>query len=159
MELNNQATREIIAKTICGSGFKVIEYNQYIELPKDILPSRIMGCTITNVEKPKALKWKVPENNRYYVPVKGSVNIDAWYAFNDGHDTSVASTTIVYHENIPILERSGKPIGSVVATAEMDEDPKVADVGLEGNKIRITVLIKISTVVMGDSRLMVEVME
>ena len=159
MELNNQATREIIAKTICGSGFKVIEYNQYIELPKDILPSRIMGCTITNVEKPKALKWKVPENNRYYVPVKGSVNIDAWYAFNDGHDTSVVSTTIVYHENIPILERSGKPIGSVVATAEMDEDPKVADVGLEGNKIRITVLIKISTVVMGDSRLMVEVME
>lgn len=157
MDSNNH--REIIVKTTCGRGSKVIEYVQYMELPKDIIPDRIMGCTITNVEKPKALKWKVPEKSRYYVPVKGSFDMHAWYAYNNGHDTAVASTSVVYHENIPILERSGRPVGPVTATAEIEDTPEIADVKLEGNKIRVVALIKISVAVVGDSRLMVEVVE
>lgn len=149
--------REIIVKTTCARGSKVIEYVQYMELPKDIIPFNIMGCTITNVEKPKALKWKVPEKSSYYVPVKGSLDIHVWYAYNNGHDTAVGSTSIVYHENIPILERSGKSIGSVSASAQIEDAPTVADVRLEGNKIRIVILIKISALVTGDSRIMVEV--
>lgn len=157
MESNNH--REIIVRTTCGRGSKVIEYVQYMELPKDIVPDRIMGCTITNVEKPKALKWKVPEKSRYYVPVKGSFDMHAWYAYNNGHDTAVASTSVVYHENIPMQERSGRPIGPVAASAEIEDIPEIADVKLEENKIRVVALIKISAAVVGDSRLVVEVVE
>jgi hypothetical protein len=159
VESKTQATREIIARTTCGSGFKVIEYVQYIELEKEAVPNKILGCFITNVEKPKALKCKVPERSRYYVPVKGSFDIHAWYSCNNGHGTAVGNTSVVYHENIPILKRSGGPIGPVVAAAKLDEDPIVADVKLEGNKIRVEVLLKISAEVVGDSRLVVEIAE
>jgi len=151
--------REIIVKTTCGKGYKVIEYVQYMELPKDIVADRIMGCTVTNVEKPKALKWKVPEKSRYYVPVKGAFDIHVWYAFNNGHDTAVGTASVVYHENIPVLERSGKPVGPVSASAEIEEAPKIAEVKPEGNKIKIVAQIKISATVVGDSRLVVEVAE
>lgn len=156
MESKTQAAREIIVKTTCGSGFKEIEYVQYMELEKDVMPNKILGCYITNVEKPKALKCKVPERSSYYVPVKGSFDIHAWCSCNDGHETAVGNISVVYHENIPVLNRSGRPIGPVTATAELDDDPKVTDVKLEGNKIRIVVLLKISAEVIGDSRLVVE---
>lgn len=154
-----QATREIIAETTCGSGFKVIEYVEYLELEKEVIPNKILGCFVTNVENPKALKWKVPERSSYYVPVKGSFDIHAWYSYNNGHETAVGNTSVVYHENIPILKRSGRPIGSVVATAKLDDDPIVTDVKLEGNKICVVVLLKISAEVVGDSRLVVEIAE
>jgi hypothetical protein len=83
----------------------------------------------------------------------------AWYAYNNGHDTAVATASVVYHENIPILERSGKPIGSVTASAEIEDAPEIAEVSLDGNKIKVVALIKISAVVVGDARLMVEVVE
>ena len=159
MESKTQATREIIVKTTCGSGFKVIEYVQYMELEKGVIPNKILGCFITNVENPKALKCNVPERSSYFVPVKGSFDIHAWYSYNNGHETAVGNTSVVYHENIPILNRSGRPIGPVVATAELDGDPIVADVKLEGNKIRVEVLLKISAEVVGDSRLVVEIAE
>ena len=157
VESNNH--REIIVKTTCGRGSKVIEYVQYLELPKEIIPERIMGCTITNVEQPKALKWKVPEKSRYYVPVKGAFEVHAWYAYNNGHDTAVGSASVVYHENIPIQERSAKPVGLVTASAKIEDAPKIAEAKLEGNKIRIVARIEISAEVVGDSRLMVEVVE
>jgi spore coat protein E len=159
VESKTQATREIIAKTTCGSGFKEIEYVQYMDLEKEVIPNKILGCFITNVENPKALKWKVPERSSYYVPVKGSFDIHAWYSYNNGRETAVGDSSVVYHENIPILNRSGKPIGPVVATAELDDDPIVTDVKLEGNKIRVAVLLKISAEVVGDSRLIVEIAE
>jgi spore coat protein E len=159
MESVNQTVREIIVQTTCGMGFKEIEYIQYLEPEKETTPTKILGFSITNVEKPKALKWKVPERSRYYVPVKGSFDIHIWYAYNNGLETAVASTTVVYHETIPILERSGRPIGPVTATAKLDNDPRVADVKLEDNKIRVVVLLKISAEVIGDSRLLVEIVE
>jgi spore coat protein E len=130
-----------------------------MDLQKDVIPNKILGCFITNVEKPKALKWKVPERSRYYVPVKGSFEIHVWYSYNNGHETAVGNSLVVYHENIPVLKRSGTPTGFVVATAELDNAPKVADVKLEGNKIRVEVLLKISAEVVGDSRLVVEIEE
>jgi len=157
VESNNH--REIIVKTTCGRGSKVIEYVKYMELPKDVKADCVMGCTITNVERPKALKWKVPEKSRYYVPVKGSFNLHAWYGFNNGHDTAVATASVVYHENIPILERSGRPVGPVTASADIEDAPKIADVTLEGNKIKVVALIKIAATVVGDARLVVEVVE
>lgn len=159
MESVNKATREIIAQTTCGKGRKDIEYVQYIELKKETNPTRILGYSITNVEKPKALKWKVPERSGYYVPVKGSFNIHLWYSCNNDHETAVASTAVVYHETVPILDRSGRPVGPVAATAELESDPVVTDVKLEGNKVRVAVLLKISTEVIGDSRLLVEIVE
>lgn len=159
MESKTQATREIIVETTCGSGFKVNEYVEYMELEKGAIPNKILGCFVTNVEKPKALKWKVPERSNYYVPVKGSFDIHVWYSYNNGHETAVSNTSVVYHENIPILKRSGRPIGAVVATAKLDEDPIVTDVKLEGNKICVGVSLKISTEVVGDSRLVVEIAE
>lgn len=159
MEFKTQATREIIARTTCGSGFKVIEYVQYIELEKEVIPNEILGCFITNAESPKALKWKVPERSSYYVPVKGSFDIYAWYSCNNGHETAVGNTSVVYHENIPILKRNGEPIGPVIASAKLEDDPIVADVKLEGNKIRVEVLLKISAEVVGDSRLIIEIAE
>ena len=157
MESNNH--REIIVKTTCGRGSKVIEYVQYMELPKDIIPDRIVGSTITNIEQPKALKWKVPEKSRYYVPVKGSFDMHIWYAHNNGHDTAVGSSSVLYHENIPIQERSARPVGSVAASARIEDTPVIAETKLEGNKIKIVARIKISAEVVGDSRLMVEVVE
>jgi Outer spore coat protein E (CotE). len=159
VESINQATREIIAQTTCGWGFKDIEYIKYIELKKDTNLTRILGCSITNAGKPKALKWKVPERSRYYVPVKGSFDIHVWYSYNNDLETAVASTTVVYHETIPISERSGRPIGPVVATATLETDPVVASTELEGNTIRVVVLLSISAEVVGESRLMVEIAE
>ena len=159
MESKTQATREIIAKTTCGSGSKGIEYVQYMELEKEVIPNKILGCIITNVENPKALKCKVPERSSYYVPVKGSFDIHAWYLYNNGRETAVGDTSVVYHENIPIMKRSGRPIGPVVAAAILEDDPIITDVKLEGNKIRVEVLLKISAEVVGDSRLVVEVAE
>jgi hypothetical protein len=159
VEPKTQATREIIARTTCGSGFKVIEYVQYIELEKEVVPDKILGCFITNIENPEALKCKAPERSSYYVPVKGSFDIHAWYSYNNGCETAVDKISVVYHENIPILKRSGRPIGPVVATAILEDDPIIADVKLEGNKIRVEVLLKISAEVVGDSRLVVETAE
>ncbi len=159
MEFKTQSTREIIAKTTCGSGFKVLEYVQYMELEKDVVPDKILGCFITNIEKPKALKCKAPERSSYYVPVKGSFDIHTWYSYNNDQETGIGNTSVVYHENIPIMNRGGRPVGPVVATAKLDEEPKVSDVKLEGNKIRIEVSLKISAEVVGDSRLVVETAE
>jgi len=159
VEFKPKATREIIANTTCGSGFKAIEYVQYIELEKEVFPNKILGCIITNVEPPKALKWKAPERSEYYVPVKGSFDIHTWYSHHDDHETAAANTTVVYHENIPILNRSGRPMGPVAATAKLEEDPIVVDAKLEGNKIRVEVLLKISVEVVGDTRLVVEIAE
>ncbi len=155
----NRATREIIAQTTCGRGFKDIEYVKYIEPKKETTPIRILGCSITNVVKPKALKWKVPERSRYYVPVKGAFDIHVWYSYNDDKETAVVSTNVVYHETIPISDRSGRPIGPVVATAKYEDEPVVGSAELEGNKIRVVVVLFISAEVIGDSRLLVEVIE
>ena len=108
-----------------------------MELEKEVVPNKILGCFVTNVVKPKALKWKVPERSSYYVPVKGSFDIHAWYSYNNGHETAVGDTSVVYHENIPILKRSGKPIGPVVAAAKLDDDPIVTEVKLEGIKFAL----------------------
>lgn len=159
MESKTKTTREIIAETTCGSGFKVIEYVEYMEPEKGVIPNKILGCSVTNVQNPKALKWKVPERSNYYVPVKGSFDIHAWYSYNNGHETAICNTSVVYHENIPILKRSGRPVGPVVATAKLDEEPIVTDVKLEGNKICVVVLLKISSEVIGESRLLVEIAE
>lgn len=157
MESKTRDTREIVAKTTCGSGFKAIEYVQYVELEKEAVPDKILGCFITNVENPKALKYKVPERSNYYVPVKGSFDMHIWYSCNNGRETAVGNASVIYHENIPILKRIGRPVGPVVASAKLDEGPTVADVKLEGNKIRVEVLMKISAEVVGDSRLVIEV--
>ncbi len=159
MKSVNRATREIIAQTTCGRGFKDIEYVKYIEPKKETTPIRILGCSITNVVKPKALKWKVPERSRYYVPVKGAFDIHVWYSYNDDKETAVVSTNVVYHETIPISDRSGRPIGPVVATAKYEDEPVVGSAELEGNKIRVVVVLFISAEVIGDSRLLVEVIE
>jgi len=159
VESKTQATREIIAKTACGSGVKVIEYVQYLELDKEVIPDQVLGCFVTNYESPKAMKCKAPEKNRYYVPVNGSFDIYAWYSYNNGHETAVANTSVVYHENVPISNRGGIPVGPVVATAKLVDDPIVADVKPEGNKIRVEVLLKIAVEVVGDARLVVEVAE
>jgi spore coat protein E len=154
-----QATREIIAKTTCGSGVKTIEYVQYMELDKKVVPDQILGCFVTNYEDPKALKCKAPERSSYFVPVNGTFDIYAWYSYNNGHDTAVINSSVIYHENVPIVNKGGRPIGPVVATAKLVGDPVVADVKLEGNKIRVEVLLQISAEVVGDSRLVVEVAE
>lgn len=159
MKSKTQAAREIIAKTVSGSGYKAIEFVQYIELEKEVVPDRILGCFITNVEKPQALKYEVPERSRYYVPVKGSFEIYAWCSCNNGRETAVGKTSVVYHENIPILKRCGRPVGPVVASAKLDEEPIVADLKLEENKIRVEAVLKISAEVIGDSRLVVEIAE
>jgi hypothetical protein len=76
-----------------------------------------------------------------------------------GRETAVGNTSVVYHENIPMLNRGGKPIGPVAATAKLEEDPIVAEAKLAGNKIRVEVSMKISAEVVGDSRLVVEIAE
>lgn len=159
MKSKTQTTREIIAKTVSGSGFKAVEFVQYIELEKEVVPDKILGCFITNVENPEALKYQVPERSSYYVPVKGAFEIHAWYSINNGHETAVGKTSVVYHENIPILKRCGKPIGPVVASAKLDDDPIVADLKLEENKIRVEAVLKISVEVIGDSWIVVEIAE
>ncbi len=81
--------REIAAKTLIGKGKLATIINKNVYIDEDI--SKTLGCWIIN------LKYETTEDNGKIV-LKGSFDIQLWYASNNDQKSSVYTETIEFEE-------------------------------------------------------------
>ena len=118
--------REIMAKTLTGKG----KINQVIEkelfISNDI--SKTLGCWIIN------LKHEIIREN-LDIFVKGSYDIQLWYALNNNQKSEVYNETIEFYEKVNMSYRDLKVIDNEIYTkVYVPKYPSCTSMELDENK-------------------------
>lgn len=93
--------REIAVKTLTGKG-KVEHYlNKIIKLENKV--SKTLGCWIINLEF-------VPELKNEEVYIKGSFDIQLWYAYDDNQKSDVFVEKVHFYERVNMIYRDLKTL-------------------------------------------------
>ena len=132
--------REIMAKTLTGKG----KINQVIEkelfISNDI--SKTLGCWIIN------LKHEIIREN-LDIFVKGSYDIQLWYALNNNQKSEVYNETIEFYEKVNMSYRDLKVIDNEIYTkVYVPKYPSCTSMELDENKkikLRIEALYYVDT--------------
>ena len=132
--------REIMAKTLTGKG----KINQVIEkelfISNDI--SKTLGCWIIN------LKHEIIREN-LVIFVKGSYDIQLWYALNNNQKSEVYNETIEFYEKVNMSYRDLKVIDNEIYTkVYVPKYPSCTSMELDENKkikLRIEALYYVDT--------------
>lgn len=118
--------REIMAKTLTGKG----KINQVIEkelfISNDI--SKTLGCWIIN------LKHEIVREN-LDIFVRGSYDIQLWYALNNNQKSEVYNETIEFYEKVNMSYRDLKVIDNEIYTkVYVPKYPSCTSMELDENK-------------------------
>lgn len=132
--------REIMAKTLTGKG----KINQVIEkelfISNEI--SKTLGCWIIN------LKHEIIREN-LDIFVKGSYDIQLWYALNNNQKSEVYNETIEFYEKVNMSYRDLKVIDNEIYTkVYVPKYPSCTSMELDENKkikLRIEALYYVDT--------------
>ena len=143
--------REIVTKAIIGKGKKRFAIASPINGLESSVDS-ILGCWIIN-HKFGARK------GHNTVDIKGSYDINVWYAYEDNTKTEVARQTVDYDEvvNVNRLIRDCLYEGDEVI-ARPTQQPTCMDARIEGNEIVVEVEFEIVVEVIGETKMRVAIL-
>lgn len=122
--------REIITKAVVGKGKKGFKDTYYLNCCETV--STILGCWVINH------KFKATETGDV-VKVDGSFDINVWYSFDNDTKTNVCTERVKYSHNIKVQINQDEWCDHKDIVVRALTDPNCVKVGLDGNKIKVTV--------------------
>ncbi|MGN8646910.1 outer spore coat protein CotE [Gracilibacillus sp. HCP3S3_G5_1] len=152
MSYLDQEYREIITKAVIGKGRKFKqETNTIVPTHR---PSSILGCWIINHN----YRAKLVKDDT--VEIRGSYDVNVWYAYNDNTKTEVVSERVEYSDHIPLSIRDKHHIGDECdVIAKVIQQPNCLECSIEskGNKIKVDVEREFLVEVIGETKVSVKV--
>lgn len=139
--------REIFVKTVCGEGYENITESRSFH--PNHQPTRILGTEITDHQ----FKAEYADNR---VVVKGTYEMNIWYAYNEGRDTALLAVPVEYEDEVP-LKRNEATKDSVCEVRVCSAyGPKVIDSEIRGSDIVVTCSRTWHAEIIGESALCVK---
>lgn len=140
--------REIFVKTVCGEGDEnVTESRSFHPNHK---PTRILGTEITNNE------FKAEYVNDKVV-VKGTYEMNIWYAYNQGRDTALLAIPVEYEDEVPLRRNEATPDSVCEVRVWNTYGPKVIETDICGTDAVVTCSRTWHAEIIGESALCVKV--
>ncbi|AGL02755.1 outer spore coat protein CotE [Desulfoscipio gibsoniae] len=149
--------REIITKAVCGKAQKSIKLNEYIKTPDSVVPNQILGCSVTELllNEPEV---KDADNNVITVVAGGVFKINIWYAYNNGKETDVLKYPVKFAESLALNDYDCQTAGSLDVRVTVDKSPVVVSSEItEDHRIKLDVEMDLSTEVIGETKMLVQV--
>ncbi|UOQ47802.1 outer spore coat protein CotE [Gracilibacillus caseinilyticus] len=152
MSYLDQQYREIITKAVIGKGRKFKQDTNTITPAHR--PSSILGCWIINhIYQAKLTKKDTVE-------IRGSYDVNIWYAYNDNTRTEVVTEKVEYCDYVPLSIRDKHHIGDdCEVIAKVIQQPNCLECSIEthGNKIVVDVEREFIVEVIGETKICVKV--
>ncbi|MDI3256321.1 MAG: outer spore coat protein CotE [Kyrpidia sp.] len=145
--------REIITDAVCGRGSRYSQMTYTIHPTNR--PSTIGGCWVMNHSYEGHLIGDVVE-------VRGRMDINVWYAYNNNSETAVAKDTVSYVEHIPLRDLDPHCLqGHREVMVKVVQPPHCLDavIAANGTDIAVRVEKELSAEVIGRTKLYVMVCE
>ncbi len=142
--------REIVTKAVVGKGKKKDSQEFSFEVDKDL--SKALGCWIINNEFSPVFK-----DEKTYI--KGTYDINVWYAYDQDSQTDIYRVKQDYEEEIVLKMKEGETIKSESELkAFCLKYPTCTNLSIkEGNKLVLTVDKEFSLDVIGEAKLKIQV--
>jgi spore coat protein E len=154
----SEKNREIITKAICGTAKKDFRHTHYIDLPKDIVPDQILGCSVTQL---RLQQPKVQEKNLVdrAIEIGGSYEVHIWYALNNGKTTDVLRCPIDFKDSIQMDYYDHQSTGLFDIRTTVIKSPRVLEsVITKDNRIKLVLELGIYVEVVGETKITVRVL-
>ena len=141
--------REIVTKTVLGKAKKTF-VNHYSLTPEQT-PTTILGCWVIN-HKFEGLK----EQNK--VRIKGTSDVNIWYAYDNDTKTLVSKQTINYDELVSVSKKIESDLtnNSEIIIRSLN-GPTCTKVDIEGNNIEYDIKKELGIEIVGDSKVRIAV--
>jgi len=152
--------REIITKSICGTGKQDFRYSESLTLVSGRIPSSILGSSVTRVRLTEPLITEISNDGNKSVRVSGTFDLNVWYSYNDDQATDVAKETVKFTELVPIDEISECITGQMDSRAVLVKAPQAHKTIIsEANKIQVDVELGLYAEIVGETKIVVQVYE
>ncbi|WP_163536865.1 outer spore coat protein CotE [Gracilibacillus sp. YIM 98692] len=152
MSFLDQEYREIITKAVIGKGRKFKQDTDTITPAHR--PSSILGCWIINHHyHAKLVKKDVVE-------IRGSYDVNVWYAYNDNTKTEVVTERVEYTDHIKLTIRDKHHFGEdCEVLAKVIQQPNCLECNIEkhGQKIKVDAEREFLVEVLGETKVIVKV--
>jgi spore coat protein E len=143
---------EIITKGVSGSA-KNFVITRYIDLPEDQCPTDVLGTTITNLKLAnKNVHSESMSSQESGVSISGALEIQVWYAYNNGKATEVKRHNVIFEEFIPIPDFEKDFIRLIDVRVEIVKSPECESSITKDNKISIDVEMGIYAEIVGETK-------
>lgn len=144
------ACREIITKAVVGKGKRCFTNHYYLNCCDKV--STILGCWVINH------KFKASEAGDI-IKVDGSFDINVWYSYDNDTKTNVCTERVKYSHDVRMELHHDDLCDNKDIIVRSLTDPNCVKVGLEGNKIKVTVSNELGVEVVCEQELCVLVQE
>jgi spore coat protein E len=140
--------REIFVKTVCGEGDENVTESRSFHPNHN--PTKVLGTAITENE----FKAEYVDGA---VVIKGTYEMNIWYAYNEGRDTALLAVPVEYEDKVPL--RRNEATGDAVSEVRVwnTYGPKVTDSEVCGSDIVITCSRTWHAEIVGEAALCVKV--
>ena len=143
--------REIVTKTVLGKVKKSFT-NHYSITPEEV-PTTILGCWVINH------KFEGKEESKK-VRIKGTSDVNIWYAYDNDTKTLVSKQTISYDELLNTTKKIESNINNntdIIVTSL--KTPTCTKVDIVGNNIEYDISKELGIELVGDSKVRIAVDE
>lgn len=145
------ALKEIVTKAVIGKSKK--QTSDTFEVLTDASISNVLGCWIINHNFNGT---KTSDGAR----VNGSYDVNIWYSYDDNTKTNVIVRKYDYTDTITVkLKKDEVLTDSTEIIVRSLSDPKVSDVKIDDNKIKIVVDKELGVEVVGDVKVRVSIVD
>lgn len=149
--------REIITNAVCGTTRKSLKYTHYIDLPRGVIPSQILGCSVTELRLHDP-EVKDTNTKSLTIGAKGIYEAHVWYAYNNGKETDVLRYPVKFEESLPLEDYDCQHTGTLDAKITVSKCPAVVESAItEDHRIKLETEMEISIEVVGETKLLVQV--
>ncbi len=145
--------RQIVTRAAVASGRKTFT-NTYILRPR-VKPETILGIKLVNHRYTGSVKGSEVE-------FEGQFEVNLWYSYESGSQTSVHKETLTYRDSIPVTNYKGdRLLSDETIDIVLTRDPLVVDsqVSDNGESIELTVELEVNVEVFGNAKLWVRVQD
>ena len=143
--------KEIVTKAIIGKGKKSFKNVYTIDVEQT--PDTVLGCWVINH---KFDGYKTGDK----VGVKGSFDINIWYAYDNNQNTTVVNKNIEYDDTFNIKLKPGTDIDSETDIIVRSlYQPNCSNVDINGNTIKFNIDKELGIEVVGETKVKIAVEE
>ncbi len=143
--------KEIVTKAIIGKGKKA--FKDVYTIDTNEAPDTILGCWVINHQFDG---YKAGDK----VGVKGSFDINIWYAYDNNQKTTVATQNITYDHTFSIKLKADTEVdGDTDIIVRSLYQPSCSDVAADGKTIKFTIDKELGIEVVGDEKVKIAIEE